>query len=271
MLIGGTVRPGQTDRDREGLLGPVQQLASTSGATTTMKTFDRTGALTEAFRRVRPPAEEPEAEEQVQTLVYLHDSTGKRLREMIVDPDGQQYLSRLYAHDSAGNTEAEAVYHLCGTFSALHVSSYDASGLLREELSYQFRSITKQVYDYDDRRTLTARRTYRNSVLQFTTRYTHDGHGRLIGEAQLLPDGTIRSNATYQYDVHGNRISEEEVHADDPALKTTSLSTYEYDKRGNWIRRTVRQLTSAIAQGGNPLSEHQESTERTITYYSDAF
>jgi hypothetical protein len=59
----------QIDRDREGLFGPVRSMIAKSGATTTSKTFDRTGTLIEVESRVSPPPDQPELGDSIEKLV----------------------------------------------------------------------------------------------------------------------------------------------------------------------------------------------------------
>jgi hypothetical protein len=181
-------------------------VTTVSGQSTTIAVYDREGQLLKTVRRVEPPRDEPDAQEQIQKLVYIH-SKGKRVREMNVDPDGQQYLSRRYAYDRAGRKRAEAVYHMCGTFSSLQVWSYDEQGRLREDLFYQYRSLVKHLYDYDRRGTLRTRTAYRNGVLQSIARMTFDQAGRVSRQVEELPDGAVSTKTSYEYDERGNPFS----------------------------------------------------------------
>jgi hypothetical protein len=243
LLIGTTTLSKGTDRSQEGLIGPVRELTTISGATTTIATFDRAGALIETISRVRPPADEPDALERVQQLVYVYDAKGRRLREMIKGPDGQQYLSRRYAYDAAGRKRAEAAYHMCGTFSSLHVYSYDARGRLQEDLLYQFRSLTRQVFEHEERGQPKELNRYKNGLLHSTTRF--------------------------EYDERGNPIVEEVTSSADPSRNAKNISTYDYDKTGNWIRKTTRRFVNVVGQEAQPSPEQTDITERTVTYFHD--
>jgi len=265
VLIGGTTISKETDRSRDGLIGPVRQVTIISETATTIATYDRDGALTEMVSRPRPAQDEPGAQEQVQKLVYVY-SKGKRVREMILDPDGQQYLSRRYAYDAAGRKMAEVAYHMCGTFSSLHVFSYDGKGRLQEDLFYQYRSLAKELSEYDERGTVRTRAIYRNGLLQSTTRFTVDQQGRISEQVDILPDGSLGKKASYQYDERGNPVEEEMTGRADPSPTEKSHLTYEYDTAGNWTRKSVQRFVNPVAQGNQPLFE-ATITERTISYY----
>ena len=133
-FLAGTTVPQETDRTRDGLIGPVRQVTITSGGTTTIRSYNRAGALMETMSRLAPPIEEPEAQEQVRRLLYVYNAREQRLREMSQEQDGPPYLSRRYAYDADGRQRAEAAYHMCGTFSSLRIFNYDRNGRLQEDL-----------------------------------------------------------------------------------------------------------------------------------------
>lgn len=257
----------QVDRERERLLGPVSKVVAKSGATTTIKTFDGTGTLIEVESRVSPPPDQPELGDSAEKLVYTYDPNWNRTGEMILEGDGEKYPSRLYAYDGAGHRTAEAAYHMCGTFSSLHLSTYDVNGQVREDLEYQSRSLLRHVFSHDDRGRIVKDLLSRNGALQSTTHFTYDQNDRLTEQRVYLPDGTLSSTAMYQYDDRGNRTGEEVIHSTHPSLNSKEVSQYDYDSAGNWTRRTTHRLTIPVDEGGLPLSEPTEIVERSITYH----
>jgi hypothetical protein len=98
-------------------------------------------------------------------------------------------------------------------------------------------------------------------VLVILLWFFHKGCGQVAGGG-----GLHACRPGYQYDERGNQIAEEVTNLTDPSLNRKSLSTYEYDSTGNWIRRTVRRLIIPVDQDGKPVSDPTELTERTITY-----
>jgi hypothetical protein len=239
-LITGTSDVKDRDLDRDGLLGPVRQVVTKSRASTTVATYDRAGMLQHSVIRTPPAIEHPEVGEQLQKFIYVYGPDGRRLHEITEDGEGQQYISRLYAYDASGKKTAEAVYHMCGTFSALMMYSYDPDGLLREALTFHYRSILRQEFTYDQRRRLISRAAYKNGVLQSTT--------------------------DYKYVDKGYPISEETTNPARPSLNEKSVSMYEYDAQRNWTKRTTRRLIMPIDEDGKPMFDPTELTERTIIY-----
>jgi hypothetical protein len=263
-----TVLPIQhADREREGLLGPVSKVVAKSGVTTTTKTFDGTGTLIEVESRVSPPADQLELGDSVETLVYTYDPKGNRTAEMILEPDGERYPSRLYAYDRVGHRLAEAAYHMCGTFSSLQIYRYDANGQMRENLVYQSRSLSRHVYSYDDRGRIVQSQLHRNGTVQSATSFIYDQHDRLTEQRVYLSDGGLYSTASYQYDDRGNRTGEAVMHSTQTSLNSKEVAQYEYDSAGNWTRRTTHRLIIPVDDSGVPLSEPTKIVERRITYH----
>jgi hypothetical protein len=270
LALGEATTAGNTERERDGLVGPVHQVVSTTEATTATRTYSRDGVLLEAVTRDAPPRDQPDLGERTQRVVYAHDIHGRRIREMIDEGDGQPYLSRAYAYDDGGKMVAEALYNMCGTFSSLTLYSYDGAGRLREDLSYRLRSLYKRTYELDSHGRTAARKNYKNDKLLSFTGYRYDAQGRLIGQSEHRPDGELESAATYQYDQKGNQTLEEVTNPADSSLNGAAASTYEFDARGNWITRTVRRHGGSPDDGGKMQDAAADVTRRAITYYGNA-
>jgi hypothetical protein len=179
---------------------------------------------------------------------------------MSEDQGGPPYLSRRYAYDGEGHQRAEAAYHMCGTFSSLHVFSYDGDGRLKEQLTYQFRSLGKRVYDYDGAGRRKAVVLYKKAVPQSTIQYRYDDQGRMIEQLELTPQGAAGSTTTYQYD-QDRLATEHFTNRLDPSLN--AISTYEYDAQGNWTRKTTRRSRGLR----EPRTQQLEVTDRVFEYF----
>ncbi|BFU94425.1 MAG: conserved protein of unknown function [Nitrospira sp.] len=265
LTLGGAAAQGNTDRDRDGLVGLVHRVVSRTGGTSATRTYSRDGALLETVTRSAPPPDQPDLGGPPQKAVYEYDSQGRRTREMIDEGDGVPYLSRAYAYDKGGRVLAEASYNMCGTFSSLTLYSYDAAGRLQEDLSYRFRSLFKRTYEFGPHGKVVARRNYKNDGLLTSTGYRYDEQGRLAEQLEYRPDGVLDSKVSYQYDRRGNQTREDTTNSSDSSLNGARLSSYEFDAQGNWIARTMRR---SLVSGDEAAST--EVTERTITYYGSS-
>jgi RHS Repeat len=128
---------------------------------------------------------------------------------------------------SAGSlrtSSAFAASHMCGTFLSLQVFSYDTDGRLKEQLTYQFRSLGKRVYDYDSEGRPRAVLLYKNGLLLSTIQYGYDDWGRLSEQLELAGQGTNRKKTTYDYDERGRLATERFTNRLDASLD--AISTY---------------------------------------------
>jgi hypothetical protein len=263
LLLGaGSPSLDQTDRERDGLLGPVRQVTTTSRTTSTTQTYDANGALLETIARA--DALDPAESGEVQKTVYLYDASGRRIREMIMGEDGQEYVARLYGYDAVGRRVAEAAHGMCASLARLRVFAYDEAGRLRDEYVYQFRVVLKLVYAYDGRGVLVSRAAYRKDRLEMITRYVHDANGRLIEESDIV-DGRPAARRFYEYDERGNKTKQALANLANPSLNAKEAWSYEYDAQGNWITRTRQQIIAPA----DPTDDRPpvEITRRTIEYY----
>jgi hypothetical protein len=250
----GLGQAAEEDRARAGLAGPVREATIADSETVTTYLFDRDGRFLQTVRKTMPPVDQPEVGEQVQKLVYSYDEQGRVIRELI-EEDGQQYVSRLVDYDRAGRMTADAAYHMCGTFSSLKVFRYDPTDRIEEILIFQFRSLVRQTFQYDQDGKVAVRKNSKNGQLRTTTVFRYDVQGRMSEEAELLTDGTPLYTLRLAYDRNGNRTAEEFVDHTDPWRNSKAELTYEYEPRGNLTKRTIRRGSSI------------EVTERSIAYY----
>ncbi|SLM46858.1 conserved protein of unknown function [Nitrospira japonica] len=262
LVLGGAAARQASDRERDGLVGLVHRVVSTTGGTSVTNTYSRDGILLETVTRNAPPADQPDVGERMERVVYEYDAQGRRQRDMIDEGDGYRYLSRVYAYDQDGKVLAEASYSMCGTFSSLTLYTYDDAGRVQEDLSYRLRSLFKRTHEFDSHGRMTLRRNYKNNGAISSTGYRYDEHGRLAEESELRPDGTLERKVSYRYDWQGNQILEETTNLADSSLNGTRASSYEYDAQGNWTARTVQH---PVVPRGEETSV--EITRRTITYY----
>jgi hypothetical protein len=262
-LGAGATFSEETDRTKDGLIGPVRHMTTSTGGTTTVRTYDRAGVLLETVSRLAPPADDPDAPTQARRFIYVYNHKRQRVREMSQDQDGPPYLSRRYAYDAVGRRRAEAAYHMCGTFSSLHLFAYQPDGRLHEQLTYQFRSLGRRVYEYDGQGRPKTVLIYKNGLLEWTTQYRYDHQGRIGEQIEVMPDATFGNRTTYQYDERGRLIAEQFNNRLDPSLDATS--TYEYDERGNWTKKTT--LRIGALEKRSSMDTPSEVTERTIEYF----
>lgn len=241
--------------------GPVRQMTVTTKDSITRLHLSSNGALTEKVTRNRADTSDDPGE----TILYRYDPEGRRLGEYVADPDGEVVPLRLYAYNERHEVAAEAAYHMCRTFSSLHVYRSDENNRVVEDVQFESRRLTRRELEYDPKGQIERVVMHRNGKLMAMTRYTYDDAGRVTTAVSEQPDGSI-VRRLYRYDEHSNVIVFIETHLRDSTRDKTEITTYEYDQRGNWTRRTIIRAVNPLDEEGLPFEEPLQVTEREIVY-----
>src|SRR6476659_3543231 len=78
-LGAGATFSEETDRTKDGLIGPVRHMTTSTGGTTTVRTYDRAGVLLETVSRLAPPADDPDAPTQARRFIYVYNHKRQRV------------------------------------------------------------------------------------------------------------------------------------------------------------------------------------------------
>ena len=106
-----------------------------------------------------------------------------------------------------------------------------------------------------------------NASADETTRYSYDKKGRVAQEDTIAADGSVQSSLVYTRDAKGNVVGVETHGKDAKPPYPTLIYTYEFDKQGNWIKRT-QTVTNVAPEDAWQFSESQHGPlVRTLTYY----
>lgn len=105
------------------------------------------------------------------------------------------------------------------------------------------------------------------------TFYQYDAAGRRI-EEKILFEGELCSLTSYAYDSYGKTIKRA-IYTGEGALEMSDEFEREYDRYGNWVKKTGRHWIMACGQAESGISvcgqagERKSTTvvERTISYY----
>ena len=197
---------------------------------------------------------------------YLYDSKGNLIQENYSEkPDTSDYSSHknIYKYDDKGNQIEFVRHHKSKYFADLKFSyKYDDKGNQIEENEY--------IMDDDGYQRATRTSTYndKNKLIKYInsyfgtsdapelskseTYYKYDTKGNLIEEYELYR-GHLFYRLTYKYDDKDNCIEDIKTDADGISIIWKTTCKYDYDKTGNWIKKTN-------------LSDNS-ITERVIEYY----
>ena len=188
--------------------------------------------------------------------VVRYDGEGRMTAQVTVDAEGVETRRTEYERDAAGNAVRET-WARDGALRATFERTFDASGELLEELSYdqEDRLVEVETYTVPGREYESVRYDEDGEV-EATGRGIEGENGTLLLEV-LAPDGSDGESYAFAYDEAGRLVERRGVFGEDD----TELLTYAYedDERGNWIRRVT---TEDLGFG----PETYEIRERVIAY-----
>lgn len=262
-----------TDIESAGLSGPVRTVR-----VETARVSSASGQFVEGGR--------------VLAQLYSFDEKGNTTGQSVFDPDGsaRRKLGWGHTYDTKGRESVRTFLNARGALTSRAVFVYDEQGRKVEMTFYNPGGAVNHIetFAYDDSGRM-VREAHLNpdGTTRNTSVYTYDTGGRLTERIVHKPDGTLFQRTVSTYDEKG-RETEWVIYRGDgtPAVAqrrsydergsvTESLRyvngvlvsretfTYEFDARGNWVKRRVVRET---VKGGTSRTE-REVNYRTITYY----
>lgn len=146
--------------------------------------------------------------------------------------------SFIYKFDTNGKIIEKTEYSN-GDLSLKYNYKYNSKGNLVEKLTFLRNGVleTKEFYKYDLNGHPIETIQYFNGKLRLRVNYKYDTKGNIIEEIDYIKtNGISRIQKTLNiYDKNGNKI---EIITSDATEKFRQTETYEYDERGNWIKKT---------------------------------
>jgi hypothetical protein len=272
---GGAFAGQQTDREEEGLLGPVRSLVTQDALLTQTDRFDAAGWVLERVQ---------EGMESLQGLwplrfIYEYDPTRQHRSERVWDGRGELIKETRVVYDERGHRIAEVAVWGDGTFDNASFYTYDAEGRRLLGLHYNgtavinlnrcsydeqgrlVRETFSRNYRYDPSGTLVMTPNVFEFGYEVVSTYDSQRHVREKLVTDLL--GHLQTRSEFDYDERGNQI-EERTFDHKGALAERKQYRYEYDATGNWVKETLHwwRLTK-----GTPEPYRSQLRTRTIRYY----
>jgi antitoxin component YwqK of YwqJK toxin-antitoxin module len=247
----------ETAKDKNNLIGPVQTVTTKARGLSQTETYDLAGRLTDA-------AIYQEHFNISTSYVFTYDQHGK-LHEEIAYDDARTLIYRklfAYAYDSAGRETAVVAATHDGEFHHAEFSIYDKSGNLSEMALLNGIETYRNVFDVLGRLIYSGR--FRDGQLFTELQHTYDNSGHLIEIISYSPDGVVTGRSGSKYDDSGHRIRIT-TETFQSGVASRWVTTYEYDRTGNWIKEITRKETSTSPQT-EPAPSHTMQ-ERVIEYH----
>jgi YD repeat-containing protein len=271
---GAYARPS-SDREEEGLLGPVRLVVTQEAFLTQTDRYDAAGWLVERLQ---------EGIQSAQRLwplrfLYEYDPGGEGRAERVWDGRGELVKETRVVYDARGQRIAEVAAWSDGTFDNASFYTYDPEGRRVSGLHYNATAvINRNTCSYDHQGRLIRERFARN--------YQYDARGQLVVTPNLFEfgyevlstydaqghvrekivtdlSGHPQTRSEFEYDERGNQI-EERTYNERGTLTDHKQYRYEYDPAGNW---TSENLNWYRLSEGTSRPYRTQARIRTIQYH----
>lgn len=246
---------------------------------------------------VNPPGRPSEwvEDERILADVARYDRAGRLIEKTSYAPDGAQSIRLVRTYDAAGRLTVERLYDAADRLWRTTDHMYDAGGHLVLAVNTDadgdlwFRDVYRPNPDgtparvdhhdpdgtllhsawftYDEQGRI-ARRSLSDadgSAISGNA-YTYGPTGRVVEVATQGRDGRLVSRWLFRHDEHGNEREWVELGADG-ALRKKEAYAYEYDERGNWLKRVTSEWVPRPGEpAGAGVFEPAEAVYRTLAY-----
>lgn len=182
--------------------------------------------------------------------VFKYDKDGNRLELTSYDPKGKM-ISNLKSTYVDGKITKEETILANGLVDVSSEIKTDAKGNRVEQRDTKTDAVSPlfnftQLYKYDEKGQMIERTSLRgNGTLMYRYLFKYDDKGNRTEWIQIGANGLMVGRVTYKFDEKNNLV-EEISHDSNNIPKATYTYTYEFDKKGNWTRRTKLENNTAI-------------------------
>lgn len=214
--------------------------------------------------------------------VVARDPDGRRTGSVLSDAKGKLLERQAYVYVDGRLTEIVDRDDK-GRITLRQVSTYGSDGRVRDVTYFaEGKPVGKTVYDYDAQGRGSQVAYYMADGSKAVApigpclgahriTYEYDGKGRPAKVVSYEPHGSLKKSWRYSYNPKGDLA--QELIGDEWSDETWTHS-YEYDSRGNWIKRTAiisdtpkKEAFSTPGLETMGPSERRMIHSRTITYY----
>ena len=222
-------------------------------------------------------------------FLYKYDAKGNKLEEIIYSWNGTRIGKLLNTYDEAGNHLTQTSYNEDDSISWKSVNTYNArghkiewvqaiAGIVRYRVTYNYddknRLVEQEIFEYNQTPNLRSSHAPEPGKIL----YSYNDKERVKEVAVYDEGGSLKEKTIYLLDERGNEVGRRAFKADgspnptavhwydkSKLLRTLSgieTTRYEYDSRGNWVRK-VRLIQPADAREPEAYSIEY----RDITYF----
>jgi hypothetical protein len=184
--------------------------------------------------------------------VFKYDANGNRLELASYKSDGGLVSNIKSAYDSAGKVVSEETVLSNGTVDIKTQIKTDDKGNRVEQINLKQGLApnnilnNKYVYKYDEKAHMLEWNAFRgNGSFFFKYSYNYDANGNRTEWIHLSQANEVTLRLVYKYDDKNNIIEETDYNRDG-TVKAAYTYTYEFDKKGNWVKQKKIQNGSVV-------------------------
>lgn len=264
-----------SDREEDGLLGPVQSVETRESLLVQTDRYDPSGRLID---RIQAGLETTQGLWPLK-FSYRYDQAGRRIAEVVQDARGDLVKETRSAYDDRGNRSAEVAAWGDGTFENVSLYEYDEARRRTRGLHYNgVQVINRNLYVFDGEGRVVRERFERNYYLDAARNqivvsarfnvgyevaifYDEQRHVREKKVSDLR--GRPQGRSEFRYDEQDNQ-NEERIFNAEGRITDRKIYRYEYDALGNWIKEELQwwEVTD-----GHETIKQSSVRERRISYY----
>ena len=278
LLFYSAVAQEKSDREKANLLGPVRSVRL---QTTDYKDETLKQSLGVANSETLTYDEKGNEVERITVLgglfgkeVRKYDAEGN-LIESVVSNDSGVHERKVYAYENGKLVRIDG-YDADGKLEWKQFNSYGKDGLLFEEkYSIGEKAYGKTIFKYDRSGNLSELAFYAPNGAKalaligpcrgaHRVTYAYNEQRQPLRVVQYDPNGEASWSWQYSYDSKGLITAESIGYY---SSKQTAVFVYEYDSRGNWIKKTTTQDPGPKGSPHMPPPSTASVTSREITYY----
>jgi hypothetical protein len=191
--------------------------------------------------------------------VFKYDEDGNRLELISYDVNGK-IISNLKSTYVDGKISKEETILADGAVDVTSEITTDSKGNRIEQRDIKTNAVSPlfnytHQYKYDEKGQMLERTALRgNGSLMYRYMFKYDNNGNRVEWIQIGASGLMVGRVTYKFNDKNNLIEEISYDGDNKP-KATYTYTYEFDKKGNWKRRTKLENNTPV-----------EIKERTYNY-----
>ena len=268
----------RSDREEEGLIGPVESVVTRESLMVQTDRFDPYGRLIE-----RSQGDENGSRGWgTLRFFYEHDQAGRKVAEAVRDGRGALVKETRFAYDDHGHRSAEVATWSDGSFENASLYDYDERHRIRGIHYNAPQIINRNFYTFDAAGRLIRERFERNYGydadggrvmksdrfdLGYDVSLRYDDQGRIRQKVVIDLGGVAQGRSEFGYDDHGSQ-NDERIFNAEGRITDRKAYRYEYDAVGNWIMEAFQWWK---VTAGRETLEQFHIRERDISYYPSTY